>query len=412
MSHTDNKLHTTTTFPHFGTDAIHAGQTPDPHSGAVMIPISLSTTFAQTSPGVPYPGNFEYARSANPTRDAFEKNIAALEGAKFGLSFSSGLGATSIIINSLKRGDHVISVDDVYGGTGRLFRTIASDYGIEFTYIDFNVEGALEKAIQPNTKLVWLETPTNPTLRLSDVSQVAEVAHKHNAILVVDNTFMSPYFQRPLSLGADVVMHSVTKYINGHSDTVMGVIATNNETWYGKFKYLQNAMGITPSPFDCFLALRGIKTLHVRMQRHEQNATALARWMEGHEKISKIAYPGLESHPQHDLAKKQMRGFGGMITFWIKGGITQSRQFLENLKVFTLAESLGGVESLVNHPAIMTHASVPADVRAKLGIDDTLIRLSVGIENSEDIIEDVKQALEKVNVYEEASPVVEKVAEH
>jgi cystathionine gamma-lyase len=323
MSHTEYK---DTPFPHFGTDAIHAGQEPDPHSGAVIIPISMSTTFAQKSPGVTYPGNYEYSRSANPTRDAFEKNVAALEGAPYGLAFSSGLGATTVILNSLKKGDHVISVDYVYGGTGRLFRTVAADFGLEFTFLDFNVEGSLESAFKENTKLVWLETPSNPTLRLTDIAETARITHEKGAVLVVDNTFMSPYFQRPLDHGADVVMHSVTKYLNGHSDTVMGVLATRDETLYKRYKYLQNAMGIIPSPFDCFLAIRGLKTLHVRMQRHQENAIRLAQYLEGHEKVARIVYPGLKSHPQYELAQKQMKGSGGMITFWVKGDITQARQ--------------------------------------------------------------------------------------
>jgi cystathionine gamma-lyase len=273
---------------------------------------------------------------------------------------------------------------------------VAMEYGIEFTFVDFNVGDSLEKAFQPNTKLVWLETPSNPTLRLTDIAETARITHEKGAILVVDNTFMSPYFQRPLDHGADVVMHSVTKYLNGHSDTVMGCLATRDETLYRRYKYLQNAMGVIPSPFDSFLAIRGLKTLHVRMARHQENAIQVANFLDGHNKVARILYPGLKSHPQHELALKQMKGFGGMITFWIKGDITQARQFMENVKVFALAESLGGVESLVNHPAIMTHASVPKDLRAKLGIDDCLIRLSVGIENAEDLVQDVKQALEKV----------------
>jgi cystathionine gamma-lyase len=387
-----------TPFPGFGTDCVHAGQKPDPYSGAVMIPISLSTTFAQISPGVTYPGSYEYSRTGNPTRDAFEKCVAALEGAPYGLAFSSGLGAITVIINSLKSGDHVISLDDVYGGTGRFFRTVAAEFGLEFTFIDFNVEGALQEAFRENTKMVWLETPSNPTLRLTNIEESAKIAHNHGAILVVDNTFMSPYFQRPLDLGADVVVHSVTKYLNGHSDTVMGVLATRNEDLYKRYKYLQNSMGVIPSPFDSFLAIRGIKTLHVRMQRHASNAQRLAEFLEAHDKVARVVYPGLLSHPQYELGQKQMKGPGGMITFWIKGGITQARQFLENVKIFTLAESLGGVESLVNHPAIMTHASVPKDLRAKLGIDDCLIRLSVGIENIEDLVQDIANALSQVNL--------------
>lgn len=388
----------TNSFKHFGTDAIHAGQEHDPVTGAVIIPISLSSTFAQKSPGVRYPANYEYARTSNPTRKAFEDCIAKLENGKHGLAFSSGLGATTTLMHMLTAGDHVISVDDVYGGTQRYFRTIATKFGLEFSFVDFNANGGkdLENAFKKNTKLVWLETPSNPTLTIFDIAKTAELAHKHGALLVVDNTFASPYFQRPLDLGADIVLHSVTKFLNGHSDVVMGAVVTSSDEVYDKLKYLQNSMGAIPSPFDSFLALRGLKTLHVRMQRHEENAKVVAAFLNEHPKIRKVTYPGLESHPQHELAKKQMTGFGGMITFYIDGGIDQARQFLENLKVIALAESLGGVESLIESPVIMTHASVPADQRAKLGIDDSMIRLSVGIEEVEDLIADVKNALDKV----------------
>lgn len=384
-------------FKHFGTDAIHAGQEPDPHTGAVITPISLSSTFAQKSPGVKY-GSYEYARTANPTRDAFEACLAKLEGGKFGAAFSSGLGCTSTLLHLLKQGDHVVVVDDVYGGTGRYFRTIASEFGISFTFLDFNEEGALEKAFTDKTKMVWLETPSNPTLKITDIEKTAKITHEHDAILVVDNTFMSPFFQRPLEFGADVVMHSVTKYIGGHSDTVMGALCTNDEALFKRIKYLQNSIGMIPSPFDSFLALRSLKTLHVRMPRHAENAQKIAEFLDGHEKIEKVVFPGLKSHPQYELACKQMTGPGGMITFWLKGDIVQARQFLENVQVFTLAESLGGVESLVNHPAIMTHASVPVDHRKKLGISDSLVRLSVGIEDVDDLIEDLKTALNHVQL--------------
>jgi cystathionine gamma-lyase len=327
-------------FPSFGTNAIHVGQPPDPQTGAVMVPISLSTTFAQESPGVLK--GYDYSRSGNPTRDAYEKCVAALEGGKYGLAFASGLATTTTILASLNSGDHVISVDDVYGGTQRLFRRVcAPNTGITFTLVDFTKEGALEGAFTPKTKLIWLETPTNPTLKVSDIKKTCEIAHKHGAIVVVDNTFLTPYFQRPLSLGADIVMHSVTKYINGHSDVVGGVLVTNNEDLYKKLKFLQNAIGAVPSPFDSFMVLRGIKTLHVRMREHEKNAMAVAKFLEAHPKVEKVHYPGLASHPQHEIAKKQQTGFGGMITFWMKGGLEQSKQFLENLKIFACAESLG-----------------------------------------------------------------------
>jgi cystathionine gamma-lyase len=387
-------------FSSFATDAVHAGQHPDPHSGAVMIPISLSTTFAQKSPGVKYPGNFEYSRSANPTRKAFEDCIAKLENGKYGLAFSSGLGATTTIFNMLQEGDHVICVDDVYGGTQRYIRNVAVKFGISCTFVDFNQDGGklYENAFTNKTKLVWLETPTNPTLKISDIKRSAEVAHKHGAILVVDNTFMSPYFQRPLDLGADISVHSVTKYINGHSDVVMGVAVMKDDALYAKLKYLQNSLGAIPSPFDCFLALRGVKTLHLRMREAAKSAQVLAEMLEKHEKVEKVLYPGLKSHPNFDIGLKQTTGFSGMITFWVKGGIEQARQFLENVKIFACAESLGGVESLVDHPAIMTHASVPAEERKKLGISDTLIRLSVGVEDVNDLLADLKTALEHVKL--------------
>ena len=387
-------------FAHFGTDAIHAGQEPDKYSGAVITPISLSSTFAQVSPGVHYPGHYEYARTANPTRDAFESCVAALENGKFACAFSSGLGCTTTLLNLLSAGDHVISVDDVYGGTGRYFRQVAGKFGLEFSFIDLNVEEEFKQTVRSQTKLIWLETPTNPTLRITDIERVHKwrLQYCPEAMLIVDNTFMSPYFQRPLDFGADVVMHSVTKYLNGHSDVVMGVCATANEEIYKKIKYLQNAMGAIPSPFDSFLALRGLKTLHVRMRQHQVGAIAVADFLKDHPKVAKLTYPGLESHPQHDIALKQMTGFGGMITFWIKGDITQARQFLENLKIFQLAESLGGVESLVNHPVIMTHASVPVELRKKLGIDDTLIRLSCGIEDVADLISDLETAFSHVTL--------------
>mmetsp|Transcript_4533 Transcript_4533/g.6682 ORF Transcript_4533/g.6682 Transcript_4533/m.6682 type:complete len:392 (+) Transcript_4533:22-1197(+) len=386
-----------TTFKNFGTDAIHAGQKPDPHSGALITPISMSSTFAQKSPGKLYPGAYEYSRTSNPTRKALEDCLAALEGAKYGLMFSSGLGATATMLHTLKAGDHVVACDDMYGGTQRYFRTIAAKFGIEFTFVDTTDLEAYEKAFVENkTKLVWIETPTNPTLKLTDIEGACKIAHKFNARVVVDNTFMSPYFQRPLALGADIVVHSCTKYIGGHSDSVMGTLLTSNDEIYNELKYLQNSVGMIPSPFDSFLILRSLKTLHVRMQRHEENAKTIAAFLEKHDKVEKVIYPGLESHPHHELAKKQMKGFGGMITFFVKGGLDEARTFLENVKVFALAESLGGVESLVEHPAIMTHASVPKDVREKLNISDTLIRLSVGIENIEDLLGDLENALSKM----------------
>lgn len=379
----------------FGTRAIHAGQEPEPTTGAVCVPISLATTFQQTSPGV-HKG-YDYSRSGNPTRAAWEACFAALEGAKYGLAFSSGLAATTTITNMLKAGEHIICIDDVYGGTNRFFNRVAlPSMGITTTLVDFHQEGAIEAAVTDKTRMVWLETPTNPTLKITDIAAVAAICKAKGLILVVDNTFMSPYFQNPLKLGADIVVHSVTKYLNGHSDVVMGVLATSNDELYAKLKFLQNSIGAVPSPFDCYLAMRGVKTLHVRMRQHASNAQAVAEFLEKHPAVDKVTYPGLPSHPQHELAKKQMSGYGGMITFYLKGGLKESRVFLESLKLFALAESLGAVESLAEHPAIMTHASVPPEQRAKLGISDSLCRLSVGIEDIEDILGDLKQALDAV----------------
>jgi len=309
------------------------------------------------------------------------------------LAFSSGLAATTTITHQLRAGDHVVCMDDVYGGTRRYFTRIASRLGLEFSYVDFSKPGALEAAITPKTKLAWLETPTNPLLKITDIVEVSKITKKHNLIFVVDNTFMSPYFQNPLNLGADIVVHSVTKYISGHSDIVMGVLATNRKDLYDDLKFLQNGIGAVPSPFDCFLGLRSMKTLHVRMREHERSALRIATFLEEHPLVERVVYPGLPSHPQHELAKKQMKGFGGMITFFIKGGLEESRKLLENIKIPALAESLGGVESLIELPSVMTHASVPAEERAKLGISDSLIRLSVGLEDVEDLVADLDQAL-------------------
>jgi cystathionine gamma-lyase len=378
----------------FGTRAIHAGQAPDPVSGAVITPLSLATTFQQISPGIGT--GFEYSRTNNPTRQTFEHNVASCENGKYGLAFASGSAATVTITNLLQSGDHVVSGDDVYGGTFRYFTKVSSKFGVQFSFIDLTDATKLEAVITPKTKMLWIETPTNPLLKMFDIRALSIIAKKHNLLFVVDNTFMSPYYQNPLDLGADIVVHSVSKYINGHSDVIMGVLATNDEELYKKLKFLQNSIGAIPSPFDSFMALRGMKTLHVRMKQHTENAQKIAEFLEQHPKVQKTIYPGLRSHPQYELGLRQMRGAGGMITFFVKGGINESRAFLENLKVFALAESLGGVESLVDHPAIMTHASVPPEERAKLGISDNLIRLSVGIEDVGDLLEDLKQALDHV----------------
>jgi cystathionine gamma-lyase len=382
----------------FATKAIHAGQDPDGFSGALVTPISLSTTFQQHSPGVLYPGKFEYARTGNPTRNTFEKCLATLEGAEWGLAFASGCSALSCIIHLLKSGNEIISMNDVYGGTYRYMTKISSVFGVNFHFVDFTDVNNVEKMVNENTKLIWLETPSNPTLTIIDIELVSRIARKHNLLFVVDNTFMSPYFQLPLSLGADLVVHSVTKYVNGHSDVVMGFIGGNDKELYTKIKFLQNGIGAIPSPFDCFMALRGVKTLHVRMRQHAENAQVIAEYLENHEKVERVIYPGLKSHPQYEIALKQMKGAGGIVTFFLKGTMKQARQFLENLKVFALAESLGAVESLVDHPAIMTHASIPKEEREKLGISDTLVRLSVGIEDVNDLVADLTSALNNVTL--------------
>lgn len=378
----------------FATKAIHAGQEPDPTTGAIMTPVYLSSTYVQESPGV-HKG-WEYSRTHNPTRRAFENCLAALENGKFGFAFASGCAATTTILHLLKLGDHVVAMDDMYGGTFRLFDKVLRHDGLEFTYVDLTNPENFKKAITPKTKLVWVETPTNPTLKLTDIKAIAAEAKKHQILVVVDNTFMSPYFQKPLDLGADIVVHSITKYIGGHSDVVGGACVTSRQDLAERIQFLTNSMGGIQATFDAFLCLRSLKTLPLRMKAHESNAIQVAKFLESHPKVQKVIYPGLASHPQYSLAKTQMSGFGGMITFYIKGGMDEARRFLENVKVFSLAESLGGVESLIEHPAIMTHASVPAENRKALGIDDTLIRLSVGVEDIEDLLWDLQQAFEKV----------------
>ncbi|XP_065410107.1 cystathionine gamma-lyase isoform X1 [Chrysemys picta bellii] len=337
---------------------------------------------------------FEYSRSGNPTRNCLEKAVAALDGAKYCLAYASGLAATMNIAHLLKMGDTVICMDDVYGGTNRYFRKVASKMGLKITFVDCSKLECLEAALTPDTKLVWLETPTNPTLKVIDIQGCADVIHKHkDIILVVDNTFMSAYFQRPLSLGADICMYSATKYMNGHSDVVMGLVSVNCDDLYERLKFLQNALGAVPSPFDCYLCNRGLKTLQIRMKQHFYNALAVAQYLESNPRVEKVIYPGLPSHPQHELMKRQSTGCPGMVTFYIKGNLEHSEIFLKNLKLFALAESLGGYESLAEHPAIMTHASVPEEEREVLGINDTLIRLSIGLEDAQDILEDLEQAL-------------------
>jgi cystathionine gamma-lyase len=376
-----------------GTRAIHAGQSPDPSTGAVMTPIYATSTYAQKSPGVHQ--GFEYSRSHNPTRFAYERCVAALEGGKNGYAFASGLAATATVLDALDHGSHVICMDDVYGGTYRLFERVRRrSAGLDFSFVDLNDMAALAAAVKPNTRLIWCETPTNPLLKIVDIARLAEFARKRGIRLAVDNTFSSPILQRPLELGAHLVMHSATKYLNGHSDMVGGMLVVGDDAELAEqMTFLQNAVGAVQGPFDSFLALRGLKTLHLRMRAHCDNAGELATWLDGHPAIEKVVYPGLGSHPQHELAKRQMDGFGGMISIWIKGGEDSARRFMERTELFTCAESLGGVESLVNHPAIMTHASIPPDRRAALGVADNLVRLSVGVEDVADLRADIEAAL-------------------
>ena len=374
---------------HIDTLAIHAGQSPDPATGAVMTPVYLTSTYAQASPGV-HKG-FEYSRTQNPTRYALQDCLAALEGARHGLAFASGLAATDGVLHLLEAGDHVLASDDVYGGTFRIFDKVFRRHGLSFDYVDMSDARNVERALRPRTRLVWIESPTNPMLKIVDLAEVARIARAHGARTVVDNTFATPYFQRPLEHGVDVVTHSTTKYLNGHSDVIGGAVMTSDGELFERLKFLQNAVGGVPSPMDCFLVLRGLKTLHVRMQRHAENALALAHHLERHPQVERVIYPGLPSHPQHALARRQMSGFGGMLAFVIRGGLPAARAFLEAVRIFACAESLGGVESLVEHPAIMTHASVPKETRELLGILDGFIRISVGIEAVSDLVDDLER---------------------
>ncbi len=380
----------------FSTKAIHNGEEPDFREGAsgdVAVPIHLSTTFARINAANPTAG-YEYTRSSNPTRKALEQKLAALDDAKYGLAFSSGLAAAStVILSLLKAGDHVVGFDDLYGGTRRLLSNVFINFGISTSYVDATVTENVEKAIKPTTKLIWIESPTNPLLKIADISAIAKIAKKHGLILVVDNTFLSPYFQKPLSLGADITVYSTTKYIGGHSDALGGAVTLNDDNYYQKLAYNQNAVGAVLSPFDSYLTLRGAKTLAVRMEQHQKNALALADFLSSSQKIKRVIYPGLKSHPQYALSKSQTSGFGGVLSFELDGTLQDAEKFLSKLKLFSTAESLGGVESLVEIPSIMTHASVPKEVREKNGITDTLIRVSVGIEETDDLINDFKLAL-------------------
>ncbi len=376
----------------FATRTIHAGQAPDPSTGAIMPPIYATSTYVQESPGV-HKG-FEYSRTQNPTRFAYERCVADLESGQFGFAFASGMAATATILELLDSGSHVVAMDDLYGGTRRLFQRVRErSAGLQFSFVDLSDIDVTRTAIRDDTRMIWIETPTNPLLKIADLEAIVSLVADRDILIVVDNTFATPRLQRPLEFGCDIVMHSATKFINGHSDMVGGIAVTSDEQLAERLGYLQNSIGAVAGPFDSFLALRGVKTLDVRMERHCSSAMAIARWLEGDSRVERVSYPGLESHPQHELARKQMDGFGGIVTFFIDGGLDEARRFLERCKVFALAESLGGVESLVDHPGIMTHASVPEDKRRELGISDQLIRLSVGIEGVDDLIADLDQAL-------------------
>jgi cystathionine beta-lyase/cystathionine gamma-synthase len=377
----------------FNTKVIHGGQHHDPSTGAVMPPVYQTSTFIQTSPGKPL-GDYEYSRASNPTRTALEDALASIENGTRGLAFSSGLAATDCVLRSFKAGDEIIAMDDLYGGTYRMFSRIYKDSGIKFHFVDMTDIAKLKSLINENTKLIWVETPTNPLMKLADIEEVAKITKANNILFAVDNTFATPYLQKPLDLGADIVMHSATKYLGGHSDVIAGALIVKDEALGEQLHFQQFATGATLGPMDSFLVLRGIKTLSLRVQRHCENGEKVVEYLTKHPKINTVYYPGLKSHPFHEIAKKQMKAFGGMVSFTFKSGKKEdSIAFLEKLKVFTLAESLGGVESLANHPALMTHASIPADKRAEVGITDDLVRLSVGIEDAEDLIADIEQAL-------------------
>lgn len=375
----------------FATRAIHIGQAPEPATGAITVPIYQTSTYAQTAPGV-HKG-YDYSRTDNPTRTALQGALASIEEARYALAFASGMGAATTAMLLFKQGDHVVSSRDLYGGTYRLFMRVLEQFGLRFSFVETSNLKALERAITKRTRLVWIESPTNPLLRITDIKRAAQIAHRHRALCLVDNTFASPFFQRPLKLGADLVLHSTTKYISGHADVVGGAVCLNDRALYGRLKYLQNAVGATPSPLDCFLTLRGIKTLALRMREHEKNATQIATFLKDHQRVKRVYYPGLMDHPDYQIAASQMDGFSGMVSFEVKGGLREARAVLQRLKLFKIAESLGGVESLVELPAVMTHASIPRKERMKAGLDDGLIRLSVGIEDIGDLIGDLNSAL-------------------
>jgi len=378
----------------FETLAIHAGERPDKAFGAISVPIYQTSTFAFEDVGKTR--GYDYSRTANPTRKVLEDTIAQLEGGKAGFAFATGMAAEATVMHLLKAGDHVISGDDVYGGTYRLFQNVMRDFGLEFTFLRMDNRERIERAIRPDTRMLWLETPSNPLLNIVDVEMAVDIAEKHNLMTVIDNTFATPYFLRPIEYGVDLVVHSTTKYLNGHCDVVGGAVVTTTDELTQRVQFLLNAMGTCASPFDCWLVLRGIETLPVRMKQHEENASAVANYLVGRPSVNKVFYPGLESHPGHEIARRQMKGFGGVVSFETEGGTESVNAFLRRLKVFSLAESLGGVASLAEHPATMSHASMPKDYREKVGITDELVRLSVGLENIDDLIEDLEQALKPI----------------
>lgn len=376
----------------FATRAIHVGQEPEPATGAITVPIYQTSTYVQSAPGV-HKG-YDYSRTDNPTRSALQEALASLESAKYGLAFASGMGAETTVLLLLKQGDHVLSSRDIYGGTYRIFTRVFENFGLTFSFVETSNPAAIERAMTKRTRLVWVESPSNPLLRITDIRAAAKIAHRHQALCLVDNTFASPFFQRPLELGADLVLHSTTKYIGGHADVVGGVLCVNQRSLYERLKFLQNAVGATPSPFDCFLTLRGIKTLALRMREHEKNATLVAGFLKGYPRVRRVYFPGHRDHPGYEIARSQMEGFSGMVSFEVKGGVAEARRVVGRLAIFKIAESLGGVESLVELPAVMTHASIPQKERRKAGLNDGLIRLSVGIEDPRDLLKDLKRALE------------------